>query len=224
MPSASAYIVLNSNKCMELLSERELIDLYLQRTSPTSEQAINVLWKRHKNLVPSAVEFYRHRFDFKRFFDTDDLIQEASAAVLKEIFRFNPGKSTFTTFVYLVVRSRLQGLAKVVRAECRDWSLQVGIDDLLPNNEHRTYADILPDRTVHLPVSRLIRDEMREVIRGKIERNLAPRTLDIFESMLQEFEVDEDPVMQNSTSAAPHGPPCATKSGSISGNCPNTEN
>lgn len=84
------------------IADNELVSL----SQKGDTEAITVLLKRYSGLVKALA-----RSMFLIGGDTDDLVQEGTLGILKAIETYN-GKSSFSSYVYLCVKSKILSLIK----------------------------------------------------------------------------------------------------------------
>ena len=69
--------------------------------------------------------------------DREDLEQELTLEVLRQLPRFDPERGRRESFLARVVESRARTLLRRRRAPCRDWRRRASLDDLVKDGEGR---------------------------------------------------------------------------------------
>lgn len=69
--------------------------------------------------------------------DREDLEQELTLEVLRQLPRFDPARGRRESFLARVVESRARTLLRRRRAPCRDWRRRASLDDLVKDGDGR---------------------------------------------------------------------------------------
>jgi len=164
------------------LSDEELIQ-------DGSEQAVNTLLKRYKNMVRAKA----HLYSFVGA-DLEDVIQEGMIGLAKAIANYKKdGKASFATFAQVCVRNRIKDTMKSYFAQKNFY-----LNDAVPldesagdSDEHPTGMAAFYESPELTPEEKLIEIEDFEELKKRILEILTPLEKEVFEAFAEGYSYAE---------------------------------